>query len=164
MRTKITRRLGALLAAAGLAVLLPVPAGAASGPQPASGTFVITSMTPLSTRQAGGNTIVVVKIDGTATGTFAGPFTETDREVIHPTGLVTLVGKGMQSGTLGTCGTGSARYVTEVRETATTLSGRLQFIDQAGSTSSPMKIHSVDTFTVDTTTGQVTYAGTYHCT
>jgi hypothetical protein len=164
MRTKITRRLGALLAAAGLAVLLPVPAGAASRPQPASGTFVITSMTPISTRQAGGNTIVVVKIDGMATGTFAGPFTETDREVIHPTGLVTLVGKGMQSGTLGTCGTGSARYVTEVRETATTLSGRLQFIDQAGSTSSPMKVHSVDTFTVDATTGQITYAGTYHCT
>jgi hypothetical protein len=114
----------------------------------------------MSTRQTGGNTIVVVKIGGMATG----PFTETDREVIHPNGMVTLVGKAMQSDTLETCGTGSARYVTEARETATTLSRRLQFINQAGSTSSPMKIHSVATFTADTTTGQVTYAGTYHCT
>ena len=46
---------------------------------------------------------------------------------------------------------------------STTLNGRLQFINQAGSTSSPRKIHSVDTFTEDTTTGQVTYPGTDHC-
>jgi len=164
MRTKITATMGAVLAGAGLAVMLPVPAGAASRPQPASGTLVITSVTPISTRSADGNTIVVVKISGMATGTLAGPFAETDREVIHPNGTVTLVGKGMQSGTLGTCGTGSAPYVTEARGTATTLSGRFQFTDQASSTASPMKIHSVETFTADTSTGQATYSGTYHCT
>jgi len=164
MRTKITAMMGTVLAAAGLAVLLAVPAGAAGRPQPASGTLVITSVTPVSSHQAGRNTIVVVKISGMAAGTFAGPFAETDREVLHPNGMVTLVGKGVQSGTLGTCGSGSVRYVTEARGTATALSGRFQFIDQAGSTSSPMKIHSVVTFTADTSTGQATYSGKYHCT
>jgi hypothetical protein len=164
MKIKIMKTIPAVLAAAGLAILLPGPAWAAGGPQPASGTLQITSETVDSVRVADGNTIRVVTLGGFLTGTFDGPFTETDQEVIHPDGSVTLHGKGVQSGTLGTCGTGSVPYVTEAQGDLLTLSGRFQTIDQAASTSTPVKIHSVDTFTVDNATGLATYTGTYHCT
>src|SRR6516165_1588378 len=108
MRIKIMKRFPAVLAAAGLAILLPGPAWAASGPQPASGTVLVTSVTVDSSSAADGNTILVITISGIMKGTFDGTFTETDQEVIHPDGTITLAGKGMQSGTLGTCGTGSA--------------------------------------------------------
>jgi hypothetical protein len=75
----------AVLAAAGLGILLQSPAWAASGPQPASGTFLITSSTVDSARVADGNTILVIALTGNATGTFDGRFTETDHEMIHPT-------------------------------------------------------------------------------
>ncbi len=158
------RRLCAVLVTAGLSALLPLPAWAASGPQPTSGTFFLTAP-PLiiSTSVADGNTIVVVKFSGMTTGTLSGPFTETDREVIHPDGNVTLEGKGTQSGRLGTCGTGTVPYVTEAQGTTASLSGRFQTIDQAASTSAPAKIHSVDTFVVNTLTGTATYTGTYQC-
>jgi hypothetical protein len=113
---------------------------------------------------ADGNTVLVITLSGKTTGTFDGSFTETDHEVIHPDGSVTLQGMGMQSGTLGTCGTGSAPYVTEAQGTVSALSGRFRLIDQAASTSTPMKIHSVDTFTANTVTGEATYTGTYQCT
>ena len=61
------------LAAAGLAVLLPGPAWAASGPLPASGTFRETSVTVDSARVADGNTILVVTVSGITTGTIEGP-------------------------------------------------------------------------------------------
>jgi NAD(P)-dependent dehydrogenase (short-subunit alcohol dehydrogenase family) len=73
-----------------------------------------------------------------------------------------VLNPGTQFGTLGTCGTGSVRYVTEQQGTASALSGR--FIDQAASTSTPIKIHSVDRLTVNTVTGEATYTGTYRCT
>jgi hypothetical protein len=162
MRRKIMKGTSAVLAAAGLGILLQSPTWAASGPQPASGTFLITSSAVISARVADGNTIVVIALIGNATGTFAGRFTETDHEVIHPDGNITLLGTGTQFGTLGTCGTGSVRYVTEQQGTASALSGR--FIDQAASTSTPIKIHSVDRLTVNTVTGEATYTGTYRCT
>ena len=158
------RRLCAAFVAAGLSVLLAAPAWAASGPQPASGTFLTMSVTVDSMSAADGNTIVVLTVSGISTGTFDGPFTETDREVIHPDGTVTLTDRGTQSGTLGTCGTGSVAYVTEAHGDVFTLSGRFQLIDQAASTSTPLKIHSVVTFTVDNATGLAPYTGTYHCT
>jgi hypothetical protein len=162
MRRKIMKGTSAVLAAAGLGILLQSPSWAASGPQPASGTFLITSSAVVSSRVADGNTILVVALIGNATGTFAGRFTETDHEVIHPGGHVTLLGTGTQFGTLGTCGTGSVRYVTEQQGTLSDLSGR--FIDQAASTSTPVKIQSVDALTVNTVTGEATYTGTYRCT
>jgi hypothetical protein len=125
----------AVLAAAGLGILLQSPAWAASGAQPASGTFLITSSTVDSARVADGNTILVIALTGNATGTFDGRFTETDHEVMHPDGSVTLLGTGTQFGTLGRCGTGSVRCVTEQQGTLSALSGR--FIDQAATTSTP---------------------------
>jgi hypothetical protein len=153
MRNRIMKRMSAVLAAAGLAVLLAGPAWAASSPLPASGTFFGTSETVDSVQVADGNTIMVFTLSGILTGTFDGPFTETDRAVIHPDGSATEQAKGVLSGKLGTCGTGSVPYT-----------GLLEFIAQAASTSTPMKIHSVDTFTVNTATGEATYTGTYHCT
>jgi hypothetical protein len=164
MRTKIMTGTSAVPAAAGLGILLQSPAWAASGPQPASGTFLITSAAVDSTRVADGNTILVIGLIGNATGTFEGRFAETDREVIHPDGNITLLGTGTQFGTLGTCGTGSVRYVAKQQGTASVLSGRFRFIDQAASTSTPMKIHSVDRLTVNAVTGEATYTGTYRCT
>ena len=161
---KIMKGIPVVLAAAGLAIVLPGPAWAAGAPQPASGTLQITSETVDSVRVADGNTFRVVTLSGIATGTFAGPFTETDHEVIHADGSVNLQGMGVQSGTLGTCGTGSASYVTEATGTVFGLTGRFQLNNQAASTSTPLKIHSVDTLTVDTATGLATYTGTYHCT
>jgi hypothetical protein len=70
----------------------------------------------------------------------------------------------VQSGTLGTCGTGSVSYVTEAKGTVSGLTGRFQLNNQAASASTPLKIHSVDTLTVDTAAGLATYTGTYHCT
>lgn len=154
----------AVLAAAGFGILPQSPAWAASGPQPASGTFLITSSTIDSARVAGGNTILVISLTGNATGTFDGPFTETDHEVIHADGSATLLGTGTQFGTLGTCGTGSVRYVTEQQGTVSALSGHFQDIDQAASTSTPIKIQSVDALTVNTVAGEATYTGTYRCT
>ena len=153
-----------MLTAAGLGILLPKPAWAASGAQPASGTFLITSSTVDSSRVANGNTILVIVLTGNATGTFDGRFTETDREVIHPDGNITLLGTGTQSGTLGTCGTGSVRYVTEQQGTVSALSGPFQDLDQAASLSTPVKIHSVDALTVNAVAGEAIYAGTYRCT
>jgi hypothetical protein len=164
MRRKIMKGTSAVLAAAGLGILLQSPSWAASGPQQASGTFLITSSTVDSARVADGNTILVITLTGNATGTFDGPFTETDHEAIHPDGSATLLGTGTQFGTLGTCGTGSVPYVTEQQGTVSALSGHFQFIDQAASTSTPIKIHSVDQLTVNTVTGEATYTGTYHCT
>jgi hypothetical protein len=163
MRKKITIGMSAI-AAAGLAIVFPGSAHAASGPQPASGTVLITSQVVDSVRVADGNTIVVVTLSGNLTGTINGPFTETDREVVHPDGSGTLVGMGIQSGELGTCGTGSVPYVTEARVTGTAISGRFQFIDQASSTSAPMKFHGVETFTGDAAAGEATYSGSYLCT
>lgn len=159
------RKLCAVLAAAGLGVLLPAPAWAASGPQQASGTIFLTAPPVIiSTQAADGNTIVVYTLDGMMTGTFAGPFTETDREVLHPDGSVTIEGKGMQSGKLGTCGTGTVPFVTEAQGTTASVSGRFQTIDQAASTSAPMTTQSVDTLVFNSVTGLGTYTGTYHCT
>ena len=153
-----------VLAAVGLAVLLPGPAWAASGPLPASGTFRETSVTVDSARVADGNTILVVTVSGITSGTIDGPFTETDTVVIHADGSVTLAGMGTQSGTLGTCGSGSAPYVTQAQGTLTARSGRFQSIDQAASTSTPLNAYTVDSFTVNEVTGEGTYTGTYHCT
>jgi hypothetical protein len=161
---KIMTGMSAVLAAAGLAVLLPGPAWAASSPLPASGTFIATSSTTDSVQVADGNTIVVATVRGMLTGTFDGPFTETDRAVIHSDGSITVQAKGVLSGKLGTCGTGSVPYTGLLHGTASAVSGLLEFIDQAASTSTPMKIHSVDTLTVNTATGEATYTGTYHCT
>jgi hypothetical protein len=149
-------RISALAAAAGLAMVLAGPAWAASGPQPASGTFRETSETVDSTKVVKGNTILVITVSGIATGTVDGPFTETDTVVIKPAGSVTLAGIGTQSGTLGTCGTGSAPYVTEAQGTASARSGHLLAIGQIGSASL--------SFTVNAVTGVGTYVGTYHCT
>src|SRR6202035_1394231 len=102
---------------------LQSPAWAASGPQPASGTFLITSAAVVSSRVADGNTILVIALTGNATGTFDGRFTKSDRKVIHPDGNITLLGTGTQSATLDTCGTGSVWYVTEQQRTASALSG-----------------------------------------
>ena len=79
MRKKITRTIAALAAAGGLAILLPGPAWAASGPQPASGTFRETSVTVDSVSVAGGNTILVVTVSGITTGTFDGPLSKPTR-------------------------------------------------------------------------------------
>ena len=164
MRRTIMKGMAAGVAAAGLAVLVSGPAWAASSPLPASGTFLVTSATVDSVSTADGNTIVVLTVGGIITGTFAGSFTETDRQVIHPSGLVTEQGKGVQSGTLGTCGTGSVPYVAGFTGNGSTASGRTQFVDQADSTSTPMKIQSVMRFTFNDLTGEGIYTGTYHCT
>lgn len=84
MRKKILKTIPFVLAAAGLAALLPGPAWATSGPQPANGTFRDTSITIDSSRMADGNTIEVVTVSGFTTGTFNATFTETDQAVIHP--------------------------------------------------------------------------------
>lgn len=169
MTSTIMKRMSAAVtaagvAAAGLAVLFSGPAWAASSPQPASGTFLVTSATVDSVSTADGNTIVVLTVGGISTGTLDGSFAETDREVVHPDGTVTEQGKGIQSGTLGTCGTGSAPYTAGFTGNGTTASGRIQFVDQAASTSTPMVIQSVLTFTFNDVTGEGTYTGTYHCT
>lgn len=164
MRRKMMKGMAAGVAAAGLAVLFSGPSWAASSPLPASGTFLVTSATVDSVSTADGNTIVVLTVSGISTGTLAGSFTETDREVIHPGGIVTEQGKGMQSGTLGTCGTGSAPYTAGFTGNGSTATGRIQFVDQADSTTTPMKIQSVLRFTFNDVTGEGTYTGTYHCT
>lgn len=156
MCRRITRIIAALAAAGGLAILLPDSAWAASGPQPASGTFRETSVTVDSTSVVNGNKILVITVSGITTGTVNGPFTETDTVVIKPDGSVTLAGIGTQSGTLGTCGTGSAPYVTEAKGTASARSGHLLAIGKIGS--------AVLSFTVNAVTGEGTYVGTYHCT
>ena len=107
MRKMVLAGIPAALAVAGVTALLPSPAWAASGAQPASGTFRDTSITIDSSRMVGGNTIEVATVSGFATGTFDATFTETDLALIQPDGRVTLAGKGVASGTLGTCGTGS---------------------------------------------------------
>jgi hypothetical protein len=164
MRKKILTTIPFVLAAAGLAALLPGPAWAASGTQPANGTFRDTSITIDSSRTAGGNTIAVYTVSGFATGTFDATFTETDQVVIHPDGSITIAGKGIASGTLGTCGTGSTPYQIEAQGTPSARSGRLQSIDQATSTSTPTKIHLVVSFTVNGLTNIGAYTGTYQCT
>jgi hypothetical protein len=163
MRKKILAGIPAVLAAAGLAALLPGPAWAAGGPQPASGTFRDTSITIDSSRVVGGNTIGVATVSGFTTGTFDATFTETDQVVIHPDGSVTLAGKGVISGTLGTCGTGSVPYQIEAQGTPSARSGFLQSIDQAASTVTPSPISSVVSFTANGD-NVGTYTGTYHCT
>ncbi len=163
MRRKIMKGMAAGVAAAGLAVLVSGPAWAVGSPLPANGTFLVTSATVDSVSTADGNTIVVLTVGGIITGTFAGSFTETDREVVHPGGLVTEQGKGVQFGTLGTCGTGSVPYTAGFTGTGSTASGRVQFVDQADSTSTPMKIQSVTRFTFNDVTGEGIYTGTYHC-
>ncbi len=164
MSKTFLKRIPAVLAAAGLTALLPGPAWAASGPQAASGTFRDTSITIDSLRVADGNTIEVVTVSGFATGTFDATFTETDQALIHPDGSIAIVGKGVISGTLATCGTGSVPYTIEAQGTASARSGFLQSIDQAASTSTPMNISSVVSFTVNGVTNEGTYTGTYHCT
>ncbi len=157
------RRLCAVLVVAGLGVLVAAPAWAAIGPQPASGTLFVTAPPVISsTHVADGNTVVVLTLTGTITGTFAGSFTETDRVVTHADGSVTLEGKGMLSGRLGACGTGSVPYEVEAQGTTASVSGRFQTTSQAASTSAPMSIHSVDTYTASPVAGA--YMGTYHCT
>jgi hypothetical protein len=163
MRKEILTSIPAALAAAGLAALLPSPAWAASGTQPANGTFRDTSITIDSSRVVGGNTIEVATVSGFATGTFDATFTETDQAEIHPDGSITLAGQGVISGTLGTCGTGSTPYQIEAQGTLSARSGFLQSIDQAASTVTPSPIHSVVSFSANGANEGI-YTGTYHCT
>jgi hypothetical protein len=147
--------IAAALAAAGTLALLPGSARAATGSQPASGTFRETSVTIDSTAVVDGNEILVITVSGTIAGTVAGTFTETDTVVIKPDGSVALAGAGTQSGTLGTCGTGSARYVTEATGNAAARSGQILAIGQLASADL--------SFTVNAVTSEGTYAGTYRC-
>jgi hypothetical protein len=163
MRKKVLTAIPAALAAAGLAALLPGPAWAASGTQPASGTFRDTSITLDSLGVADGNTIEVVTVSGFATGTFDATFTETDQAVIHPDGSITIAGQGVISGMLGTCGTGSTPYQIEAQGTPSARSGFLQSINRADSTVTPSAIYSVVSFTANGA-NEGSYTGTYHCT
>jgi hypothetical protein len=162
MRGKITSTITVLAAAGGMAVMLPAHAWAASGSaasalQSASGTLQETSATVDSENVVDGNTILVVTISGITTGTFDGQFTETDTIVIQPNGNETTAGSGTQSGTLGTCGTGSASYLTASKGNTSTRSG--VFFSSGQSI-----IRTFDTVTVNEVTGTGTYTGTYQCT
>jgi len=165
------KRVFVVMAAAGVAVLLAGPVWADSGPTLASGSFVGTSATQTCSRLADGNTICVVRLAGVTSGTFSGPFRETDRDVIHPDGSVTAEGKGTQGpGMAGSCGMGSFNYETQAKGMLTvvngvpvlTFTGRFLSLDEAGETVTPMKVHTVDTFVASGPLG--TYSGTYHCT
>lgn len=164
MRRNMTRTITILAAAGGLAFLLPGHAWAATGAQPASGTFQETSATVDSETVVDGNTILVVTVNGITTGTFNGQFTETDAIVIQPDGTETLAGKGTQSGTLGTCGTGSAAYLTVAQGNTSTRTGRFWTTGKPASPSAPVIVSTTDSVTVNEVTGAGTYTGTYQCT
>ena len=163
MRKKISKTIPALLAAAGLGALLPGPAWATSGAQPASGTFREASIIVDFSRVVNGNTMRELTASGIVTGSLDGTFTETDLVVLSPDGRVALAGVGVASGTLATCGTGSAPYTAEAQGTLSSRSGLLQSIDQAVGASTPTKISFAVSFTANAGTNEGTYTGTYHC-
>lgn len=155
------KRVFAAMITTGLAILLASPVWAGDGPPSlAHGTGQLTSFTITSSRTADGNTIYELQAKGFTTGTFSGPFSETDREVIHADGTVTVEGTGRASGVLGSCGSGSFTYQTELQGTLQGLSGRFQSIDEATNT---VAIHTVDAF-VTTGPTSFSYSGTYRCT
>src|SRR6266567_3532878 len=115
MRSRIMKRMSAGVTAAGvtaagLAFLFSGPAWAASSPQPASGTFLVTSATVNSVSTADGNTIVVLTVSGITTGTIDGSFTETDREGDPPGVGAREQGRGIRPGPPATGAPGPPPY------------------------------------------------------
>lgn len=84
------RRVTAILATLGAAVLLAQPAGA-SVLMPASGTFVdVTTSTQV--RTADGNLIITQTVTQTLTGTFTGTASQQATTVVHETGAANFHG------------------------------------------------------------------------
>jgi hypothetical protein len=78
----------------GMLLLVPV-VSASSEPMAASGTFVVTKYSILSTRSSGGNTILTVTHTSEWTGSFKGrSVIENEKIVIHPDGSATDRGFG----------------------------------------------------------------------
>lgn len=115
MRQKMRGSIGAAGAAAllgGTAAILPAVPAWASPPAPVTGTFAVTSVTPTSTRTAGGNTFVTATRTAALAGTFTGATTDTVTLVFHSDGTTSVRGTGTCACTVdGRSGTLSYQFV-----------------------------------------------------
>ncbi len=124
--------------AAGTAVFALLTAGPAwaAPPQSGSGTGSIARIHEISSRDAGGNTIVERELGGTFTGTLSGDVVERVRGVVHPDGTVTFQGTLVFTGTVDGCGTGTvtARVVGKGQADPPVTEATIQVIDQSSNT------------------------------
>ena len=81
---------------------LTLPGAEASGPEPASGGFFPCFNFAGPPRQAGENLIIRFNVTGTGTGTLTGSFDGTEMDVVHPDGSITLEGRLVFTGSVGT--------------------------------------------------------------
>ncbi|OLD02640.1 MAG: hypothetical protein AUJ07_08260 [Crenarchaeota archaeon 13_1_40CM_3_53_5] len=89
-----------------LTPLLLLPIAFATSSSSGSGTYSASS-TPTSVRTQNGNTIIDSNVVFTIAGTISGTCTGTERDVVHPNGIVTFRGACTFSGTFaGASGTG----------------------------------------------------------
>ena len=94
------RRCFCALAIAGASLTLP--GAEASGPEPASGGFFPCFNFAGPPRQVGENLIIRFNVTGTGTGTLTGSFDGTEMDVVHPDGSITLEGRLVFTGSVGT--------------------------------------------------------------
>ena len=94
------RRCLCALAIAGASLTLP--GAEASGPEPASGGFFPCFNFAGPPRQVGENLIIRFNVTGTGTGTLTGSFDGTEMDVVHPDGSITLEGRLVFTGSVGT--------------------------------------------------------------
>jgi len=113
-----------------LTPLLLLPVAFATSSSSGSGTYSASS-TPTSVRTHDGNTIVDSNVAFTIAGTISGTCTGTERDVIHPDGMVTFRGSCTFSGTFaGVSGTTQLNY--RGTASATSVQGTFRAEDGSG--------------------------------
>ncbi len=80
-----------LTAAAAIGSVVPAAAGTAA---PVNGTFSVSTITPVSTRTADGNTFVTANRTAVLAGTFTGPTSDSVAIVFHSDGTTSVRGDG----------------------------------------------------------------------
>ena len=156
------RTLAAIFAAllVGIATLTLAGTSAATPSQPFSGSSIVTSYTPTSDRDAGGNVIEEADATLVATGTFTGTFTGTVRSVNHADGTAVQHSNYTATGTTP-CGSGAFDIVVNGPFNSSGIqTGHFTTIDNSTNTAG---IHADVDFVFDASTGVATFTGTYHC-
>jgi hypothetical protein len=154
----LLRYVASAVSAAAMVAVLAAPVSADS-PATSNGSGMF-AFNVTSVRNADGNTILGVALNGTIDGTFSGNWNETGTEIIHRDGSITTNASGTFTVSVIGCGTGKFAFSLEAQGAVNgAVIGRFRSIDEASAT---IPIHTVDAFH---TTGPMSfvYSGMYSC-
>lgn len=154
-------RLPAIVGVFVVSLVLAFPASA-SPPTVGTGTGLITSVSIVPIRTAGGNVTQERDLGGEIHGTLDGTFAEHVVGVIHGTSLLTFQGTMTFTGTVGECGSGTVTLgVTGHRDAGAPVSESSATVRVIDAASNTIAVHGVGT--VDQSGPVLTYQVQYSC-